>query len=39
VPENLKNEKVFKIGNASLDRIYSVDYLKVKDICKALGAK
>lgn len=39
VPENLKNEKVFKVGNANLDRIYSTDHLKVKDICKALGAK
>jgi large subunit ribosomal protein L13 len=36
VPDNLKNEKALKIG-ASAEKLQSTDYLKVKDICKAIG--
>lgn len=39
VPENLKNEKALKIDNANADRLQSVDYLKIKDICKPVGGK
>ena len=38
-PENLKNENVLKIESASLEKLHSADYLKVKDICKAVGGK
>lgn len=38
-PENLKNEKALKVESASIERLYSADYLKVKDICKAVGGK
>mgnify|MGYP001560738273 CR=1 FL=1 len=39
VPENLKNENVLTIDNANLEKLHSADYLKVKDICKAVGWK
>lgn len=38
VPENLKNEKALRLENANVERL-SIDYLKVKDICKAVGGK
>ena len=39
VPENLKNQKASTIESASVEKLNSVDYLKVKDICKATGGK
>lgn len=39
VPENFKNEKITKIENANAEKLYSTDYLKVKDICKSVGWK
>lgn len=38
VPENLKNEKAVKVDNINAEKL-SIDYLKVKDICKAVGGK
>jgi len=39
IPENLKNEKAFAFEDASVNRLKSSDYLKVKDICNAIGWK
>ena len=39
VPEKLKNEKYVKIEGAGIDKLHSVDYLKIKDICRAVGSK
>lgn len=39
VPENLKNENALTIDNANIGKLHSADYLKVKDICKAVGWK
>lgn len=39
VPENLRNEKAVKLENASAEKLHSADYLRIKDICKAVGAK
>ena len=39
VPENLKNEKALIYQDASVNKLHSADYLKVKDICKAVGWK
>jgi len=39
VPENLKSENAIRIENAGADRLQSTDYIKVKDICKAVGGK
>lgn len=39
VPENLKNEKALIIESASMGKLHSADYLKVKDICKFVGGK
>ena len=39
VPENLKNEKALSIENASIEKLHSADYLKIKDVCKAVGGK
>lgn len=39
VPENLKNEKALKVENANVEELHSADYLKVKDICKAVGGR
>ena len=39
VPEQFKNEKPISLENASSGRLQSVDYLKIKYICKALSGK
>jgi len=39
VPDNFKNEKALLIENAGLGEKHSKGYLKVKDICKAVGGK
>ncbi|MDP3765185.1 MAG: 50S ribosomal protein L13 [Nanoarchaeota archaeon] len=39
VPENLKSENALNLKNASAEKLHSADYLKVKDICKAVGGK
>ena len=39
IPEYLKNEKALSIENSSINRLHSADYLKIKDICKAVGWK
>jgi len=38
VPENLKNENHVRIESASSERL-GTDYLKVSEICKAIGGK
>lgn len=38
VPENLKNEKLIKIKDSSIEKLQT-DYLKVKEICRAVGGK
>ncbi|MBS3100861.1 50S ribosomal protein L13 [Candidatus Woesearchaeota archaeon] len=38
-PESLRNEKPFKIEGAGIERLQSVDYIRVKDICKAIGGR
>ena len=38
MPENLKNEKILTIENSKSDKLQT-DFLKVKDICKAVGGK
>ena len=38
VPDNLKNENALIIESSS-NKLESADYLKVKDICKAVGGK
>ena len=39
VPENLKNQKALVIKGANIEKLHSADYLKIKDICKAVGGK
>ena len=39
IPENLRNEKALVVENAGIEKLHSTDYLKVKDICKAVGGK
>ena len=39
IPENLKNEKALTLENASVEKLHTADYLKIKDICKAVGGK
>ncbi len=39
VPDNLKNEKALIIESASIKKLQSADFLKVKEICKAVGGK
>ena len=39
IPENLRNEKALIIESASVEKLRSADYLKVKDICKSAGGK
>ena len=37
IPENLRNEKTVRITGAGMEKLHSADYLKVKEICKAVG--
>ena len=39
VPENLRSESALTIEDASIEKLNSADYLKVKDICRAIGGK
>ena len=39
IPDNLKNEKAIRIESASVGKLRSADYLKVRDICKSVGWK
>ena len=39
IPESLKNEKAVMLESANVGKLQSADYLKVKDICKAVGGK
>lgn len=39
IPENLKSEKALMIESASINKLRSSGYLKIKDICKAVGWK
>ena len=39
IPENLKNETALVVESASAGKLHSVDYLKVKDICRSVGWK
>ena len=39
VPDKLKNEKAMVYEPADVSKIASTDYIKVKEICKALGGK
>ena len=38
-PEGLRNEKSLTVENAKIGKLSSADYMKVKDICKAVGWK
>lgn len=38
MPDNLKNEKAIVL-EANTSKLHSTDYLKVRDICKAIGWK
>ena len=38
-PEELKNEKSLRIESMSAETLQSAGYLKIKDICKAVGGK
>lgn len=37
VPENLKGEKALTIEGARIAKLQSADYMKIEDICKAVG--
>ena len=39
VPESLMNQKTLTIEGANTSKIQSTDYLRIKDICKAVGWK
>jgi len=39
VPENLKNEKALAVESAGAEKLHSADYLKIKEICRAVGGK
>ena len=39
VPENLKNEKSIVLENAHVSKIQRTDFMRMKEICKLLGAK
>lgn len=39
IPEKLSNEKYEIIKTANIKKVPSLDYAKVKDICKEIGAK
>ena len=39
VPENMKNEKFDTIKEANVDKLPNLKFIKVKEICKHIGAK
>ena len=39
VPENLKAENAVTVKNTDAAKLHSADYLKVKDICRAVSGK
>ena len=39
VPVNLKSEKALTVESAGVEKLHSADYLKVRDLCKAVGGK
>jgi len=39
VPENLKNEKFGTIKEANVDKMPNLKFIKIKEICKHIGAK
>lgn len=39
IPENLKNEKISVVENSNVGKLHSAGYLKIKDICRAIGGK
>ena len=39
VPENLMNQRVLRVEGADTSKIQSTDYMRIKDICKAIGWK
>ena len=39
VPEDLKDNKLDTIKEANIDKVPNLKYIKVKDVCKHIGAK
>ncbi|MEK6984593.1 MAG: 50S ribosomal protein L13 [Nanoarchaeota archaeon] len=39
VPENLIGQNVLTVENASTEKLESSDYLKIRDLCRAVGGK
>ena len=39
VPEDLKDKKLDTIKEANIDKVPNLKYIKVKDVCKHIGAK
>jgi large subunit ribosomal protein L13 len=39
VPENLMNQKTLRVEGADTSKIQSTDYMRIKEICKAVGWK
>ena len=39
IPDDLKNEKAIRVDKAGVERLHSADYLRVKELCKAVGWK
>ena len=38
-PENFKGEKIQSVENSGVDKLKSVGYLKIREICKSVGWK
>ncbi|MBI1935109.1 50S ribosomal protein L13 [Candidatus Woesearchaeota archaeon] len=39
MPDSFKSEKTMAIGKADIGKLKSADYIKIKEICKAVGWK
>lgn len=39
VPENLKNQKFDTLKDANVEKTPNLKYIKIKDVCKHIGAK
>ena len=39
IPENLNKEKIETVEMANINKVPSLNYVKVKDICKEIGGK
>ncbi len=39
IPDDLKDQKALAIDGVNMEKLHSIDYLKIKELCKNIGGK